>query len=89
MMRMEVRSVQVPRWIVPVLILAALALIPFALMLALVVAGIAIGAAAVRLLLTGPQPKGEGLQRVETQGSRPSLSTSQVIDVDYEVKDEK
>lgn len=89
MMRMEVRSVQMPRLIVLVFILAALALIPFALMLALVMAGIAIGAAAIRLLLTGPQLKGEGFQRVETQDSRPPLSTSQVIDVDYEVKDEK
>ena len=89
MMRMEVRSAHLPWWVVPILLLAALALIPFALVLALAVAGMAIGVSVVRFLLTGPQNRHEESQTFRTQDSRTHLPPSQVIDADYEVKEEK
>jgi hypothetical protein len=89
MMRMEVRSVHLPRWITPLLILAALALIPFALMLALALVGIVLGVSALRFFLAGPLDKKEEFQRVEPKVPQIHLSSCPVIDVDYEVKEEK
>jgi hypothetical protein len=51
MMKMEVRTFRVPGWLMPVLLLAALALVPFALMLALAVACAAIGISLLRSFL--------------------------------------
>ena len=86
-MQIHVRSVQMPRWVVPLLILAALALIPFALMLGLALAAVVIGASALRLLLPSPG-------RLETRstdfpfsGINKRFSDPSVIDAEYEVKD--
>lgn len=86
MMRFEVRSYSMPRWIVPILILAALALIPFALVLALGLTAAGIGFSALGLFL----PKAGGPENNETLGVPPrhSLKSGSVIDADYEIKDE-
>ncbi len=86
MMRLEVRSYQAPRWMAPILILAALALVPFALMLALGLAAAAIGISAFRLFL----PAAGRSENPATFGSPPhhSLKSGSVIDADYEIKDE-
>jgi len=86
MMKFEVHSYQTPRWIVPILILAALALIPFALVLALGLAAAAIGVSAFRLFLpVAGRPESPG-----TLGAPPptSLKSGSVIDADYKIKDE-
>lgn len=88
MVKMQVRSYALPSWVVPVAFLAALALIPFALMLALGLAAVAIGTSVVFALLPpakAPQdrrPFGETGRLKGDAGSRPA------IDADYEVKDE-
>ena len=86
MLKFEVRSYHAPRWIVPILALAALALIPFALVLVLGLAAAAIGFSAVRAFLP---PTGKPLGP-ETLGkpSRTPLKPGSVIDADYEIKDE-
>jgi hypothetical protein len=86
-MQIHVRSAQLPRWVVPLLILAALALIPFALMLGLALAAVAIGASALRLLLPSPgRPEAQSadfpFSQVHQRFSDPSA-----IDAEYEVKD--
>ena len=85
-MRMEVRAFQMPRWIVPVLVLAALALVPFALMLALGFAVLGLGVSALRLMLppAGPAQK-EGPLREPTRSEK--IGPGAVIDAEYEVKD--
>lgn len=85
-MKFEVRSYQAPRWIVPVLVLAALALIPFALMLALGLGAVAIGFSALRALLP-PSEKRLGSESLERPRRTP-LKPGSVIDADYEIKDE-
>ena len=86
MMKLEFRSYQAPRWVAPILILAALALIPFALMLALGLAAAAIGVSTFRSLL----PAADRPENPETLGARPhhSLRSGSAIDADYEIKDE-
>lgn len=85
-MKFELRSYQAPRWIVPILVLAALALIPFALVLALGLAVAAIGFSALRAFLP-PSGKNPGLGYLK-KPSRVSLKPGSVIDADYEIKDE-
>lgn len=86
-MQIHVRSIQAPRFLVPLLILAALALIPFALMLGLGLAAVAIGVSALRILLPSPEKLEVGsaktaFSRVEKRFSDPSA-----IDAEYEIKD--
>jgi hypothetical protein len=88
MMRVQVQSFQMPRWVIPVLVLAALALIPFALALALVAGGIALTAAVVRALLPPSTPSSPLHTRSEANGRVFDRGNSSVIDADYEVKDE-
>jgi hypothetical protein len=86
MLKFEVRSHQLPRWMVPVLALAALALIPFALMLALGLAAAAVSLSVFRAFLpTGNRPKDS---KTLDPPARISLKSGSVIDADYEVKDE-
>ncbi len=85
MLKFEVRSYQLPRWMVPVLALAALALIPFALMLALGVAALAVGVSVLRAFLPSGRVGGSPTLGKAKGGS---LKPGSVIDVDYEVKDE-
>jgi hypothetical protein len=86
-MQIHVRSAQLPRWVVPLLILAALALIPFALMLGLALAAVAIGASALRVLL--PSLRGPEVRSTEFPFSRADkrFSDPSAIDAEYEVKD--
>ncbi len=86
MLKFEVRSYQLPRWMVPVLVLAALALIPFALMLALGLAAAAVGLSVFRAFLpAGNRPMDP---EILNPPARTSLKSGSVIDADYEVKDE-
>jgi hypothetical protein len=85
MMRVEVRSFQMPRWVVPVLVLAALALIPFVLALALAVGALALGAAGLRLLLSPPSPPEAAFPRATPEKK---FSDPSAIDANYEVKGE-
>lgn len=86
MLKFEVHSTQMPRWIVPVLALAAFALLPFALMLALGLAAAAIGFSVFKAFLP-PVEKPLGPESLE-RPARSSLKSGSVIDADYEIKDE-
>jgi hypothetical protein len=88
MMRLQVQSFQLPRWVVPVMILIALALIPFALVLGLALTAAAVGFSALRLFLPASSSPtfgqgSDGQTRIKNSGS-----TSKVIDAEYQVKDE-
>jgi hypothetical protein len=83
-MRIMVRSFQAPRWVVPVLFVAALAILPFALLFGLVILGLVLGGSLIRLFLPGsPSPS----VNVKSQNASGYLRSS-VIDADYEIKDE-
>jgi hypothetical protein len=87
-MRVVVQSFQAPRWIVPVLILVALALIPFALMLAVTLLGVAVAATAFRALLS-PAPEANPKNHSFPKGQLAELNPgSKVIDAEYEAKDQ-
>jgi hypothetical protein len=86
-MRMVMHSFRAPRWVAPLLGLVALVLIPFALILALVLAGLALGVSALRLLFSGPGPD-DSPDRFERPVDSRRISDDTVIDADYEVKDE-
>ena len=77
-----------PRWVVPVLVLVALALIPFALALALVAGGIAVTAAVVRTFLPLSPKSFPNDSPFEVKGKMFDRGNSSVIDADYEVKEE-
>ena len=79
---MEVRSFRVPGWLGPLLVLAALALIPVALLLAVFAGVAALGVSVARALLSQAPPAEKG--RGPALGSGPG----EVIEADYEVKDE-
>jgi hypothetical protein len=85
MLKFEIREAHLPRWMVPVLVLAALALIPFALMLALGLAAVAVGLTALRILLPPAKPPEREILKPRASSS---LKPGSVIDADYEVKDE-
>ena len=87
-MRMEVKSFQVPRWVFPLMILAALALIPVALMLALSVAALGIVGSVVRAFLPSAAPKPMETRSFRFPEFEKSDSHTAVIDADYEVKEE-
>ncbi len=86
-MQIHIRSSQLPRWIVPVLILVALALIPFALMLGLTLAAVAIGASALRLLWPSPGKQEAGPKEFPFSKAEKRFSDPSAIDAEYEVKD--
>jgi uncharacterized protein (DUF58 family) len=86
-MRMVMHSFQAPRWVAPLLVLIAVALIPFALILALALAGLALGVSALRFFLSGAAPVDSGpVLRRDSSSQR--ISDSSVIDADFEVKNE-
>ena len=88
-MRMVVQQVRAPRWLVPVLLLLALALIPIAITMALVVAGLTLVGAVVRAFLPGTGPRPGGLdQRTRTERPLGDPRGTPIIDADYQVKDE-
>ena len=89
LIRMEVRSFRLPPWLAPLLILAALALIPFALMLAFAVAGVAVLAGAARLFLPAPQGSSPKKPPFSSGESHKKFSEPSAIDVEYEARDEK
>ncbi len=83
-MRMEVRSFQVPRWLAPLLVLLALALIPIALMVAVSFAALALGTTVVRAFLpSSSRPPIVQSRTVEAKGSN-----LEAIDAEYEIKDQ-
>jgi hypothetical protein len=87
MLKFQVQSYSMPRWIVPLLALAALALIPFALVLALGLGLLAVGASAFRAFLL---PGGRSVD-TRFEVGRPSKlnpGSSNTIDADYEIKGE-
>jgi hypothetical protein len=86
-MQIHVRSVQVPRWLAPLLILAALALIPFALMLGLALAAVVIGASALRLLLPAPGKPAANSFEISLSRNNKKISDHTAIDAEYEVRD--
>ncbi len=86
-MQIHVRSAQVPRFLVPLLALAALALIPFALVLALVLAAAAIGVSALRLLLPSPGKLEAGQPRTPFSRAEKRFSDPSAIDAEFVVKD--
>ena len=86
-MQIHVRSAQLPRWVAPLLILAALALIPFALMLGLAVAAVAIGGLALRALLPSAGKSDAGSSSFPFSRADKRFSDPSAIDAEYEVKD--
>lgn len=88
MLKVQVQSYALPRWVVPVVFLAALALIPFALMLALGLGALALGASVVLSLLPPAKPAQDPRHFGEKGHSMKGPDSPQVIDADYEVKDE-
>lgn len=86
MIKVQVQSFQMPKWVVPAMILIALALIPFALVLGLAAAALALGVGALRLFL----PPSSRTFPAHRPSGGPSLGMGgDAIDVDYEVKDNK
>lgn len=84
-MKVQVRRFRAPGWIVPVLVLIALALLPFALMLAAGLVLLAVGAAALNALLPGGK---RSFPENDYSSPPPKLKSgpeSGVIDADYEV----
>jgi hypothetical protein len=86
-MQIHVRSVQMPRWFVPALILLAVALLPFALMLGLALAAAAVAVSILRVLL--PSAGKPEIDSSDFRSPRPDgkISDSSAIDAEYEVKD--
>ena len=88
MMRLQVQSFQLPRWVAPVMILVALGLVPFALMLGLALTAIAIGYSTLRLFLPGSNSQTDFQTLHGQTGIKNHSPTSGVIDAEYQVKDE-
>jgi hypothetical protein len=87
-MRMVMHSFQAPRWVAPLLVIIAIALIPFALILALVLAGLAVGFSVLRLFLSGHGTEDPEIRFGQNGDSR-RIPDDTVIDADFEVKNEK
>jgi len=86
-MQIHVRSTQLPRWFVPGFVLLALVLIPFALMLGLAFAALAVGGLVLRAFLP-PADKRERYSRVfHSSDIDPKISDASAIDAEFEVKD--
>lgn len=88
MLKVQVQSYALPRWVIPVVFLAALALVPFALMLALGLGAMALGASVVLSLLPSAKAVKDPGRFGERGRSLRDAGSSPVIDADYEVKDE-
>jgi hypothetical protein len=86
-MQIHVRSVQMPRWVIPLLIVMALALIPFALMLGLALGVVVIGASVARLLFSSPVKPQANPFEVPGLRSDKKFPDYSAIDAEYEVKD--
>ena len=87
-MRFQVQTFRAPRWLGPVLVLIAMALLPFALMLGLAVMALVSGASVLRLLLP-PVGKWAMQGRQDSTSGRSIIEPgSPAIDAEYEVKDD-
>ena len=86
-MQIHVRSTPFPGWVVPVLALIALALLPFAIALGLLVGGLALGAGLVRVLLFPASPKGTARPDLRGASSKERLADPSAIDAEFEVKE--
>ena len=85
MMRVQVQTLRAPRWLGPLLVLMALAILPFALMVGLAVMSLVVGASLLRLLL--PSPEKRTLENRMPAAGR-AVADSSAIDAEYEVKDD-
>lgn len=85
-MQIHVRSVKGTGWIVPVLVLVALVLLPFALMLALGLGVLAVGFTVLRSFLppAGPRDPGDLFPR---SPSDKRIQDPSAIDAEFEVRD--
>ena len=88
MMRLQVQSFQLPRWVVPVMILIAFALIPFALVLGLALTAVAVGFSALRFFFPASSSPTFDQGSNDQPGIKKSTPASKVIDAEYQVKDE-
>jgi hypothetical protein len=86
MMKVRIHSFSMPRWILPALFLAVLALIPFALILGLTLAATAVGLSVLRLLMPTSDRPAMGAQSFPPE-RRVSGETG-IIDAEYEVKED-
>ncbi len=87
MMRMEVRSFHVPRWLGPVIVLAAILAIPFMLTVTIGLIALVVGATIVKALLPASKLVDEHKKIFETQYSSRKKIDPSAIDAEYEVKD--
>ena len=85
-MKLQVRTLQAPGWLLPLVFLAGLALIPVALFIALAVLGLALTGALFRALL--PSAASSAASQPFPRPGRPSVPRQGVLDVEYEIKDD-
>ena len=86
-MKVEIRTFKSAGWIVPLMLLIALVLLPFALMLALALMTAALGAAVFRALLSSTQGDVIGSDARSTRKLGHPTSGPSIIDAEYEVKE--
>lgn len=86
-MRIHVSSTQFPGWVVPVLLLIALALLPFAIALGLLVGVLALGAGLVRVLLFPAPAENQDKPSLRRPPSNERLADPSAIDAEFEVKE--
>jgi hypothetical protein len=82
----QIRTFRAPSWIVPLLILAALAILPFVFALALGLFALALAATVVRRLILPPSSRRDS--PVFPGQTRRESGNSNIIDVEYEAKDD-
>ena len=87
-MAFQVRSYGVPGWLVLLMFLAALALLPFAFLLALGVGALALVASVARAILSGPPQGPQGDRGLGQDGFPRRDIEPPVLDADFEVKEE-
>ncbi|HVZ81847.1 MAG TPA: hypothetical protein VHE12_13755 [bacterium] len=84
----QVHSMRFSGWIVPILALLALALLPFAIALGLLVGALALGVGLVRVLMF-PSPEGTpGKPTLRRPSSHERLADPSAIDAEFEVKED-
>jgi hypothetical protein len=84
--RFQIRTYRAPGWLVPLMVLAGLAMIPVAVALALGLMAVALGVGVLRALRPGPGRPLEG--RRGPPGPRLGRGAGDgAIDVEYEAKD--
>ena len=81
------QTFQAPRWLGPILVLIALALIPIAMMVGLTVLAVVLGFAALRVFLPTPSRSTFSNPGSMNANNRKIQSPSTVIDAEYEVKE--